>query len=294
MNVISARWSGVLGIAAFSAVSCSADEPSRPKSGVVVNVPISAGAAAPASGFTAGTSGSLTGPASTLGGAGTSAPAAPPPVSADCNPADKKPDPTRVPFTQLSGYQRLSKEPTTGPHKPVIETDASLPEWTIYRPETFDDGPHPILAWAQGGCLKNGTLYGQWLLELASYGYIVMSDGPPTLPTDDPAAAGFNQGAGGKPQLTAIEWVIAENDRPCSVYYHKVTVAKLAVTPTWTQVTVEPGSSRTEANTEGSVGGGWIGNSRATTRRRLCSSAPIASCASRRRCGSSRKRCWIE
>lgn len=152
----------------------------------------------------------------------------PPPVSADCNPADKKPDPIPVPFTQLSGYQNLKKEPTTGPNRPVIETD-SLPEWTIYRPETFDTGPHPILAWAQGGCLKNGTLYGQWLLELASYGYIVLSDGPPTLPTDDPAKGGFNQGAGGTPQLNAITWLIAENERPCSLYYHKVTVDKIAV-----------------------------------------------------------------
>jgi hypothetical protein len=157
------------------------------------------------------------------------APASAPVLSADCNPADKKPDPTRIPFTQLQGYQRQTKEPTTGPSKPIIETDPGLPEWTIYRPEVFDEGPHPVLAWAQGGCLKNGTLYGQWLLELASWGYIVLSDGPPTLPGDDPALHGTHQGAGGAPQIMAIDWVIAENERACSPYYHKVTVDKLAV-----------------------------------------------------------------
>lgn len=150
-------------------------------------------------------------------------------INPACNPADKKPDPTRVPISQLLGYQGLTKEPTTGPNKPVIETDPGLPEWTIYRPEVFDEMPHPVLAWGEGGCLKNGTLYGQWLLELASWGYIVLADGPPTQPTDDPAIAGTHQGAGGQPLLMALQWVRAENDRACSLYYHKVTVDKLAV-----------------------------------------------------------------
>jgi dienelactone hydrolase len=141
----------------------------------------------------------------------------------------QKPDPVSVPISQLAGYQGVTKAPTTGPNTPVIETDPGLPEWTIYRPELFDEGPHPIVAWAQGGCLKNGTLYGQWLLELASFGYIVLSDGPPTQPSDDPAIAGTHQGAGGAPQIAAIEWLIAENDRPCSQYFNKVTLDKMAV-----------------------------------------------------------------
>jgi hypothetical protein len=55
----------------------------------------------------------------------------------------------------------MSKAPTTGPNKPVIETDTELADWTIYRAETFDESAHPILAWAEGGCLRNGTLFGQ-------------------------------------------------------------------------------------------------------------------------------------
>lgn len=146
-----------------------------------------------------------------------------------CAPADKKPDPTSVPFTILSGYESMTEAPTTGPNKPVMETDPGLPEWTIYRPETFDEGPHPVLAWAEGGCLKNGTLHGQWLLEVASWGYIVLADGIPVDANGAVEGAGMRSDQGGAAQSGALDWIIAENERPCSQYYHKVTVDKLAV-----------------------------------------------------------------
>ena len=146
-----------------------------------------------------------------------------------CNPADKKPDPTKVPLTKIPGYESMTKAPTTGPNTPVIETDPGLPEWTIYRPDPIGEGPHPLFVWAEGGCLKNGTLMGQWLLELASWGYVVAADGPPTNPSDDPAVAGMRQSADGQPQTMTLDWLIAENERPCSRFYQKLAVDKVAV-----------------------------------------------------------------
>jgi hypothetical protein len=128
------------------------------------------------------------------------------------------------------GYQGLTTPPTTGPSTPVLEEDPGLPEWTVYRPETLGgEALHPVLAWGNGGCLKNGTLYGPWLLELASHGYIVLADGPPTEAGSDPVGAGMRAGADGSVLMSAIDWLIAENDRPCSQYYQKVAVDKLAV-----------------------------------------------------------------
>jgi len=128
------------------------------------------------------------------------------------------------------GYQGLTKEPTTGPNTPVLESDPGLPDWTVYRPETLDgDELHPVLAWGNGGCLRNGTLYGNWLLELASWGYIVLADGPPTEAGSDPLGAGMRAGADASVLIGAVDWLIAENDRPCSPYYRKVAVTKLAV-----------------------------------------------------------------
>lgn len=136
-----------------------------------------------------------------------------------------------MPFTILQGYASLTKEPTTGPNKPVMETDPGLANWTIYRPDTFDESPHPVIAWAEGGCLKNGTLYGQWLLELASWGYIVLADGIPVMASGAVEGAGMRTGAdqGGMAQSMALDFIVAENERPCSQYYHKVAVDKLAV-----------------------------------------------------------------
>jgi hypothetical protein len=175
--------------------------------------------------------------AAAAGGASTQAGAGAAPVAgsgtqtppAACDPADKGPEPKQASFKQIMGYQQLSEPPTTGPSAAVLEEDPGLAEWTIYRPETLGEALHPVLAWANGGCLRNGTLYGNWLLELASHGYVVVADGPPTEAGSDPVGAGMRQGADGKVLMSAIEWLIAENDRPCSRYYRKIATTKLAV-----------------------------------------------------------------
>jgi hypothetical protein len=147
-----------------------------------------------------------------------------------CNPADKKPDPTPVAFTMIVGYQSMTKPPTTGPDDAVIETDPGLPKWTLYHPKDLGTGDalHPILVWANGGCLEDGTLFGQWLLQAASYGFVALGDGIPTNPSADPGTNGFDTQSGA-PQTKAMDWIIAENERPCSQYYHKLNVNKIAV-----------------------------------------------------------------
>jgi hypothetical protein len=147
-----------------------------------------------------------------------------------CNPADKKPDPTPVAISMIMGYSQYTTPPTTGPLMPVIETDPGLPNWTVYRPNDLSGTPHPILVWAEGGCLEDGTLYGQYLLQAASYGFIAIADGAPQDPSGDPGAGGIRSGgADGMPQEATIDWITAENERACSQYYHKLNVNKIAV-----------------------------------------------------------------
>jgi hypothetical protein len=199
--------------------------------------PASMMAGAPAAGSSAAGSpanppGTSTAGATAAGAGGVAAAAGsggmqPPAVA--CNPADKGPEPKPASFKQIMGYQNLSKAPTTGPNNAVLEEDPGLPDWTIYRPEMLGEELHPVLAWGEGGCLQNGTLYGNWLLELASHGYIVVADGPPTEAGSDPIGAGMRAGADGKVLVGAIEWLIKENDRPCSRFYKKVATTKLAV-----------------------------------------------------------------
>jgi hypothetical protein len=146
------------------------------------------------------------------GGSGTSA----------CNPADKKADPTPVPFTNPG-------MPASGPYKVTIEQDTGLSTHTVYRPTdlvALGATKLPIIAWAEGGCVKNGTKdFAEILSEFTSYGFLILADGPP-----NGTGAGANgSGSDGTPLLKAIDWAIAENQRPCSQYFQKLDPSKVAV-----------------------------------------------------------------
>jgi hypothetical protein len=171
----------------------------------------------------AGTSGAVA-------AAGSGGTAAGPPAVA-CDPKDKTPDPTAVSYKVIVGYDKLDKPPTTGPLNPVIEVHSGFPEWTVYRPEPLDaETKHPIVVFGNGGCLLNGTLFGQWTFELASYGVVSVVDGKPqTKASDDPIVNGIRSGPDGKPLVMAMDWITAENERPCSMFYHKLDLEKIAV-----------------------------------------------------------------
>ena len=148
-----------------------------------------------------------------------------------CDPKDMTPEPKAVSYNVIVGYDKLTKEPTTGPLKPVIEVHSGFPEWTVYRPEPLDaETKHPIVVFGNGGCLLNGTLFGQWTFELASYGIVSVVDGKPqTKASDDPIVNGIRPGPDGKPLVMALDWITAENERPCSPFYHKLDLQKIAV-----------------------------------------------------------------
>jgi hypothetical protein len=148
-----------------------------------------------------------------------------------CSDPTLKRAPEPASFTQIKGYETLTKEPTTGPERPVLESDPGLPEWTVYRPEPLEGASmRPILIWGNGGCLTNGTIQGQFLLEAASHGFVVFADGAPQAAGADPISGGIRQGgADGKPMLMVLDWLAAENERPCSPYYHELDLTKVAV-----------------------------------------------------------------
>jgi hypothetical protein len=145
-----------------------------------------------------------------------------PTVDMACNPADKKADPKPVEFAKPGEGPGLS--PPTGEFKPIMEADPGIPTHTIIRPDPLGKIKHPILAWGEGGCGKSGNIgmFSALFMEFASHGILVVADGPPgTGPT--------MEGTDAKPLLFAIEWAQKENERPCSQYYHKLDVTKVAV-----------------------------------------------------------------
>jgi hypothetical protein len=112
----------------------------------------------------------------------------------------------------------------TGTFEPIMEADPGIPTHTVIRPEPLGEIKHPILAWGEGGCGKSGNIgmFSNLFMEFASHGILVIADGPPG---NGPTMPGQDAG----PLLYALEWAQKENERPCSKYYHKLAVDKLAV-----------------------------------------------------------------
>ena len=92
----------------------------------------------------------------------------------------------------VTGFAQTEKTYTvqgggTGPYKAMVAGDASLPNFTIYRPQDLKAlDKLPVLLYANGGC-ANSTVQMRFLLnEVASYGYIVVGIGP--FEDEDPIA----------------------------------------------------------------------------------------------------------
>jgi len=138
----------------------------------------------------------------------------------------------------------------SGPYKAVMEMDARLPGYTIYRPEdlaTLSGTRLPIVVWGNGACANTGNFFQPFLTEISSYGYLVIALGPirklknPPFPMPAPRP----QGARANPPLppanlpppathpaqlvAAMNWAIAENQRSGSKYYQRLDSSKIAV-----------------------------------------------------------------
>lgn len=139
---------------------------------------------------------------------------------ASCDARDK---PTNLPLSAIKRYQSTGIAPAKGPQKPVIETHAGLADYTVYRPENLGDEPRGVLIWGNGGCSRDGTYFSKFLLEVASHGFIAIADGRP----NGTGTRGI--APDGTPLVKALDWLLKENERPCSTLYKKIDPAKLAV-----------------------------------------------------------------
>jgi len=120
----------------------------------------------------------------------------------------------------------------TGPHKVTIETNSGpgIAEGTIFRPTDLGGAEkYPILVWGESGCIQAGLSNEAAMGEFASQGYFVIADGTPNgayMPRSNSMTGTLADQA--KPLLTYITWAIAENEKPCSAYYHSIDTTKVA------------------------------------------------------------------
>lgn len=139
----------------------------------------------------------------------------------------------------------------TGRFPAILEHDSGLPTHTAYRPQDLSkvEGTLPIIAWGNGACANNGLSHRNFLLEIASHGYLAIAIGPPAVAAAGrrrPEAAAVTLGqtspAGAAPGparvgpdirsvqlLDAIDWALAEDGRNGSPYKGKLDPSKIAV-----------------------------------------------------------------
>jgi hypothetical protein len=152
--------------------------------------------------------------------------------------------------------------PPTGPNQVVIEHDQTLATHTIYRPANLGSSKHGVLVWGEGGCAKNGLTFPEFLTEIASYGFVIIADGPPVEnagrgpgggggapraggpapaggapggraaapPGAGPGGPGRGNGAmlDGTALVQAIDWIAKEGNDKTSRFYQRVETGRVA------------------------------------------------------------------
>jgi len=117
----------------------------------------------------------------------------------------------------------------SGPHDVTVETNADpgINEGTIFRPTDLGGTErYPIFVWGEGGCSQNGLSNAAAMAEIASHGYFVVADGTPN--GDGSRNQSGDVVSMGEPLIAYIDWAIAENNKPCSAYYHALDISKVS------------------------------------------------------------------
>mgnify|MGYP003299266798 CR=1 FL=1 len=68
----------------------------------------------------------------------------------------------------------------TGRYKAIVTTETGLENFTVYRPENMftaanSEGKLPVILFGNGGCADSSEGFENFLTEIASHGYVVVS-----------------------------------------------------------------------------------------------------------------------
>lgn len=122
----------------------------------------------------------------------------------------------------------------------VAESVAELRTHVLYHPAKLSGRPLPLLIWGNGGCRDNGLDYAQFLREIASHGFFIVSAGWPLgerelrPPGSTAPVAERQQGPdGGKTRaadlLAGIDWATKVNRDPKSRFHGRIDTSRVGV-----------------------------------------------------------------
>jgi dienelactone hydrolase len=144
----------------------------------------------------------------------------------------------------------------SGPYKAIMAQDDGLPEQVAYYPADLTrlgSKKLPIVVWGNGACINAGNRFRQFLTEIASHGYLVVSGGSmadkefEVGPQENPAPRppGTTAGQRGTPppqdpanppgRVTlpimkhAIDWALEQNVNAASRFHGKLDASHIVV-----------------------------------------------------------------
>jgi hypothetical protein len=107
----------------------------------------------------------------------------------------------------------------SGKYKAHFLDDPSLANHTIYVPENPPPGKLPVIIWGNGFCMAAGTMFANFLNEIASHGFMIVANGPAK-------GAQLSGQTTYKDLIKAIDWVTTS---PEAKKYGDIDVSRLAV-----------------------------------------------------------------
>jgi Chlorophyllase enzyme len=118
------------------------------------------------------------------------------------------------------GNQTCEKDTSggSGQFKANYVTDPTLPSHTIYAPKSRPPASEklPVIIWGNGACLAIGTMFQNFLTEVASHGFLVVANGEPV---------GLSM-TNYRDLITSIDWVTSN---PAAKKYGNIDLGNIAI-----------------------------------------------------------------
>jgi hypothetical protein len=127
-----------------------------------------------------------------------------------------------------TGSQSKSGPPdlAEGPYPAKYFSDASLPGHTIYAPIKPPAEPLPVIVWGNGACLNVGRMFQAFLTEIASHGFLVISNGEASANTSNLLSSIGDAPTSPALLTESVNWIYKGGD---AGKYGKIDKDKIAV-----------------------------------------------------------------
>jgi acetyl esterase/lipase len=155
-------------------------------------------------------------------------------------------------YALMAQWDKMPDIEGSGPFPASYEMAPGALEYVVYRPKDLAAASRArklgVYIWGNGGCTSNGATARFHLTEIASRGFVaiapgIISSGPKASahPKQASAASGGGQGTATVPSLSfgggataekmisALDWILAENNRQGSSYYQLIDTSRIAI-----------------------------------------------------------------